>query len=101
MFTAKTSLIDGGTTGPIVPLLSFITYEEAITKANNMLYDLGASVWSSSLKRANKIAEKFEAGDVWVNMHFELDPRAVVAIVGPWARAHEPDRAGFPPRPPL
>ena len=61
--------------GPIVPLLSFSTYEEAIAKANNTLYGLGASVWSGSVERANEIAQQIEAGNVWVNTHFELDPR--------------------------
>lgn len=62
--------------GPIVPLLSFSTDEEAITKANNTKYGLGASVWSADLDRATKVAEQLEAGNVWVNTHFELDPRA-------------------------
>lgn len=59
-----------------MPLLSFSTDEEAIEKANNTLYGLGASVWSSNVERAAKIAEELEAGSVWVNTHFELDPRA-------------------------
>lgn len=61
--------------GPIIPLLSFATDEEAIAKANNTHYGLGASVWSSNIDRANSIAEKIEAGTVWVNAHFEMDPR--------------------------
>ena len=60
-----------GTTGPTIPLLGFGTCE-AIPKANNTLYGLGASVCSSS---GNKIAEQIEAGNVWANTHFELDPR--------------------------
>ena len=62
--------------GPIVPLLSFKTDEEAITRANNTNYGLGASVWCRNLERATGIAEEIEAGSVWVNTHFELDPRA-------------------------
>lgn len=62
--------------GPIVPLLSFSTDEEAVEKANNTNYGLGASVWCSNLERATGIAEQLEAGNVWVNTHFELDPRA-------------------------
>ncbi|OAL31187.1 hypothetical protein AYO22_01220 [Fonsecaea multimorphosa] len=62
--------------GPIVPLLSFGTDEEAIEKANNTNYGLGASVWSGNLERASTIAKELEAGNVWVNTHFELDARA-------------------------
>lgn len=36
---------------------------------------LGASVWSGNIERANGIARKLQAGNVWVNTHFELDPR--------------------------
>jgi len=60
--------------GPIVPLLSFSNDEEAINKANNMFYGLGASVWSKDIKRANNIAQQIEAGTVWVNCHFEMYP---------------------------
>ena len=59
-----------------MPLLSFSTDEEAIEKANNTNYGLGASVWSGNIERATKIAQELEAGNVWVNTHFELDPRA-------------------------
>lgn len=54
--------------------MSFSTEEEAIAKANNTIYGLGASVWSSNVERANRIAHQLEAGTVWVNTHFELDP---------------------------
>lgn len=56
--------------------MKYSTDDEAIAKANNTLYGLGASVWSSNIDRANKIAHQLEAGNVWVNTHFELDPRA-------------------------
>ncbi|KAG0648786.1 aldehyde dehydrogenase FUS7 [Hyphodiscus hymeniophilus] len=62
--------------GPIVPLLSFSSDAEAIAKANNTAYGLGASVWSGSKERANGIAQQIEAGTVWVNTHFAMDPRA-------------------------
>ncbi|KAK2624582.1 hypothetical protein QTJ16_005775 [Diplocarpon rosae] len=61
--------------GPIVPLLSFSTDEEAITRANNTDYGLGASVWSADVARANHIAQRIESGIVWVNTHMEMDPR--------------------------
>ena len=59
-----------------MPLLKFSSDEEGISMANNTTMGLGASVWSGSVERANKLAEKLEAGNVWVNTHFELDPRA-------------------------
>ena len=61
--------------GPIVPVLTFKTDDEAVKKANDTNYGLGASVWCKDIHRANKIAKRLQAGSVWVNGHFELDPR--------------------------
>ena len=61
--------------GPIVPFLTFSDDGEAVEQANNTLMGLGASVWSGSVERANKIARQLQAGNIWVNTHFELDPR--------------------------
>jgi acyl-CoA reductase-like NAD-dependent aldehyde dehydrogenase len=58
-----------------VPLLSFSTDEEAIEKANDTNFGLGASVWSTNIERATAMADQLEAGTVWVNTHYELDPR--------------------------
>lgn len=61
--------------GPIIPFLTFKDEEEAIEKANDTRMGLGASVWSADIERANRVARRIEAGTVWVNTHFELDPR--------------------------
>ncbi len=58
--------------GPIVPLLKWSDDEEVIDRANDTKFGLGASVWSSDLKRGERMARKLEAGSVWVNMHFEV-----------------------------
>jgi acyl-CoA reductase-like NAD-dependent aldehyde dehydrogenase len=56
-------------------MLPFSTYDQAIALANNTTYGLGASVWSPNIALANEIAQQLEAGSVWVNTHFDLDPR--------------------------
>jgi acyl-CoA reductase-like NAD-dependent aldehyde dehydrogenase len=33
-------------------------------------YGLGASVWTSDISRAVRVARRLEAGDVWVNTHY-------------------------------
>jgi acyl-CoA reductase-like NAD-dependent aldehyde dehydrogenase len=55
--------------------LTFKDEADAVNKANDTLMGLGASVWSSDIERANRVARQIEAGNVWVNTHFELDPR--------------------------
>lgn len=55
--------------GPIVPLLSFSTDEEAIKMANDTNFGLFGSVWTDDLKRGKRIAEKLTMGTVAVNNH--------------------------------
>ncbi|KAK4161339.1 putative potassium-activated aldehyde dehydrogenase [Cladorrhinum sp. PSN259] len=60
--------------GPIMPVLKWRDEADVIKRANNTNMGLGASVWSDDIERAKKIANKLEAGSVWVNSHFELSP---------------------------
>lgn len=53
--------------GILLPLLSANTTQEAIQKANNSDYGLGASVWTSNLNHGQEIAKQLEAGMVWIN----------------------------------
>ncbi len=41
----------------------------AIEKVNELAYGLANSVWSSDLKRANRVAERLVAGNNWINAH--------------------------------
>ncbi|KAI9745780.1 MAG: hypothetical protein M1835_002549, partial [Candelina submexicana] len=60
--------------GPILPILKWTHDDDVIERANNTTMGLGASVWSSDFSRAREMAERLEAGTVWVNTHFELSP---------------------------
>ena len=55
--------------GPVLPIQSFTSDEDAIAKANDTRFGLGASVWSRDIARATAMAERLEAGSVWVNRH--------------------------------
>jgi acyl-CoA reductase-like NAD-dependent aldehyde dehydrogenase len=61
--------------GPIVPLLKWTDEDDVIDRANALKTGLGASVWSKDLKRAEGMARRLEAGSVWVNSHFDVDPK--------------------------
>lgn len=60
--------------GPILPILKWSDEEDVIERANNTDMGLGASVWSSDLEEAERIGRQLDAGTIWVNTHFELDP---------------------------
>lgn len=52
---------------PVAPIAPFITFDEAIRKANSTPYGLASYVFSRSLKTATLAAESIEAGMVGVN----------------------------------
>jgi aldehyde dehydrogenase (NAD+) len=55
--------------GPSAYVLTFKTEQEAVGLVNRLNYGLANSVWSADLKRANSVAEKLIAGNVWINAH--------------------------------
>jgi acyl-CoA reductase-like NAD-dependent aldehyde dehydrogenase len=55
------------TFGPVLPLMSFRSEEEAIRLANDSQFGLTASVWTRSLRRGRRVASRIEAGTVMVN----------------------------------
>ena len=67
-------LVDEEQFGPVLPVIKFSDQDEAIRRANASAYGLGASVWSSDLKRAYEVAGQIEAGTVWINKHLEMAP---------------------------
>ncbi|MCA1816021.1 MAG: aldehyde dehydrogenase family protein [Acidobacteria bacterium] len=55
------------TFGPVLPLMTFKTEEEAIKLANDSPFGLTASVWTRDIRRGERVAERIEAGTVMVN----------------------------------
>ena len=53
--------------GPVLSVISFKDEEEAVRVANDTVYGLAASVWSSNLHRVHRISEQLQAGTVSVN----------------------------------
>jgi aldehyde dehydrogenase (NAD+) len=53
--------------GPLLPLYSFSTEEEALERANDPQYGLSASVWSRDLDRADRVARAIYTGNVSIN----------------------------------
>ena len=62
-------LVDEEPFGPVLPLLPYRDLDDAVARANDTAYGLGASVWSPDLDRAAAVAERLDAGSVWVNQH--------------------------------
>ena len=67
-------LVDEEQFGPVLPVMKFSDEKDAVERANATQWGLGGSVWSSDLDKAYALAEKMEAGTIWINKHSELDP---------------------------
>jgi hypothetical protein len=52
--------------GPFVVIQSFKTEEEAVEKANDSEFGLGAAVFTKDIMRGHRVAGNIEAGMVWV-----------------------------------
>ncbi len=61
--------------GPVVTVHPFDCEEEALQIANGVSYGLAASIWTSDLNRAHRVAATIEAGIVWVNTWMLRDLR--------------------------
>ncbi|MEN9433065.1 MAG: hypothetical protein RLZZ422_654 [Pseudomonadota bacterium] len=60
--------------GPVLPIIKFKHVDDAIQMANALDVGLGASVWSSNPETARAIANRLEAGTVWINQHGTIHP---------------------------
>ncbi|HEV8049095.1 MAG TPA: aldehyde dehydrogenase family protein [Thermoplasmata archaeon] len=58
--------------GPVVDVLTFSTFDEAIWTANSVVYGLAGSVWTNDVRTAVRAANALRFGDVWVNDHLPL-----------------------------
>jgi hypothetical protein len=55
--------------GPVVPIITVDSEEEAVALANDSNFGLGASVWTSDRARGERIAGELQSGMVWINDH--------------------------------
>ena len=69
-------VVDEEQFGPILPLIRFSDPEDALARANAHENGLGGSVWSADIAKARALAERMQAGTVWVNDHSTISPDA-------------------------
>src|SRR5438034_911168 len=66
---------DEETFGPVAAVVCARDEEDAVRLANDSTFGLGASLWTASRERAERLAAAIEAGSVFVNGLVKSDPR--------------------------
>jgi acyl-CoA reductase-like NAD-dependent aldehyde dehydrogenase len=55
--------------GPVLPIVTVDSEEEAIQLANDSQFGLGASIWTKDRAKGERMAHQIESGMVWINDH--------------------------------
>jgi len=75
--TKDMALFTEETFGPVLPIVRVRDEDEAVERANREGYNLTASVWTGSRRRANDVASRLVSGTVTINDH-------AVTASAPW-----------------
>ena len=55
--------------GPVLSVIPFDDEDDAVRIGNDVVYGLAAGVWTRDIRRAFTMAERLQAGTVWVNTY--------------------------------
>jgi aminobutyraldehyde dehydrogenase len=58
--------------GPVITVETFADEDEAVRRANDVVYGLAASVWTRDSARSLDVPRRLDFGTVWVNSHLVL-----------------------------
>lgn len=61
--------------GPVVSIIPFDAETDAIAMSNSTPYGLAASIWTSNLNRAHRVASQLQSGIIWINCWLLRDLR--------------------------
>ena len=74
----ETDLSQNEIFGPVVSTQSWVEEEEVIHIANDTIYGLAAGIWSKDVAKAMRIADRIEAGTVYINNYFNAATQSPV-----------------------
>ncbi len=62
--------------GPVASVMPFESVDEVVSRSNASAYGLVAAVWTKDVKKAHQMAQKIQAGTVWINCYHFVDAAA-------------------------
>jgi delta 1-pyrroline-5-carboxylate dehydrogenase len=83
--------------GPVLPVLRYSDFEDAIRRANDTPYGLGSSIWTHDVREIHRAAQAIDAGMTWVSkIHHGYDelPFGGIKDSG-FGKEHGPGSARF------
>jgi betaine-aldehyde dehydrogenase len=60
--------------GPVMSVLTFADETEAVRRANDTPFGLGAGIMTRDLSRAHRVADQLQAGNIWINSYNLIPP---------------------------
>jgi acyl-CoA reductase-like NAD-dependent aldehyde dehydrogenase len=58
--------------GPVLCVLPFDDEDDLVAQANDSAFGLAAGIWTASFPRAWRVAQRLQAGTVWINTYKQL-----------------------------
>jgi len=62
--------------GPVLAVLSFDDFDQAVKLGNQTMYGLAAGIWTRDITKAHRAARAIRAGTVWINTYNSYDSGA-------------------------
>lgn len=81
--------------GPVLAVVPFDTFDEAIALANDSEFGLSASIWTHDLNEALRASREIQAGRVWVNTTLDNGPETPLGGMKQSGQGREAGLAGI------
>jgi succinate-semialdehyde dehydrogenase/glutarate-semialdehyde dehydrogenase len=60
--------------GPVLPVMRYSDFDDALVRANDTPYGLGSSLWTHDVRKIHRAAVGIDSGMTWVNqIHYGYD----------------------------